>query len=169
MEISGFTQTGTRLLDALEKMGASPGAELRSASGPLGLPPVELVQAFEAALNNPTALHGADRALAPAPVAEVSLDTPVVNATDVVSRPADVAAIGDEPLQKVGQKVGQEAPPAYGAMQESLAEVLSGSLSPEELFRLQYHAGVLKVQGSSGKSLSQTASEGLESLLKQQG
>lgn len=47
MDISGFG--ASKLLEALEKLGVSKGAELRSL-GPQGEPPAELVRAFEDAL-----------------------------------------------------------------------------------------------------------------------
>ncbi|MFR6519364.1 MAG: hypothetical protein ACLUPV_09140 [Bilophila wadsworthia] len=47
MDISGLG--ASKLLEALEKLGVSKGAELRSL-GPQGEPPAELVRAFEDAL-----------------------------------------------------------------------------------------------------------------------
>ena len=40
---------------------------------------------------------------------------------------------------------------------------------PEELFRVQYLVGMLKVQAQAGQQTSQSASQGMESLLRQQG
>lgn len=50
MDISGLG--ASKLLEALEKLGVSKGAELRS-FGPQGEPPAELVRAFEDALRAP--------------------------------------------------------------------------------------------------------------------
>ena len=50
MDISGLG--ASKLLEALEKLGVSKGAELRSL-GPQGEPPAELVRAFEDALRAP--------------------------------------------------------------------------------------------------------------------
>lgn len=160
MEISGLTQAGTKLLDALEKMGTSPGAELHSPSGPSGLPSTELVQTFEAALNEPNAVNAAENLGSPSvPVADLPQDTLHVNAPESFSLPDRVDGAGTT----------QNAMSSLQAVTESLGNVISGTLSPEELFKLQYHASMIKLQGSSGKSLSQEASQGLESLLKQQG
>ncbi len=49
MEFSSFSSQTSKLLDALEKMGNSPGAELKSL-GPTGVPQAELVKEFEMAL-----------------------------------------------------------------------------------------------------------------------
>ena len=47
--------------------------------------------------------------------------------------------------------------------------VATGQPSPTELYRLQYMVGMLRLQASSGTQVSQQATQGLESLLKQQG
>ena len=61
MDISGLG--ASKLLEALEKLGVSKGAELRSL-GPQGEPPAELVRAFEDALRAPDGQGGpSDRAL----------------------------------------------------------------------------------------------------------
>lgn len=163
MEISGLTQAGAALLDALEKTGTSPGAELRSPSGPGGLPSAELVQAFEAALNEPQAVGNAENtqsvetpSASIAPAREAMSD---VNTAEAVFRPVGVDVV----------EGAHEPSASVLALQEAFADVASGTLSHEDLYRLQYSAGMLKIQGSSGKGLSQEASQGLESLLRQQG
>ena len=55
MDISGLG--ASKLLEALEKLGVSKGAELRSL-GPQGEPPAELVRAFEDALRAPDGQGG---------------------------------------------------------------------------------------------------------------
>ncbi len=47
--------------------------------------------------------------------------------------------------------------------------VATGQPTPTELYRLQYMVGMLRLQASSGTQVSQQATQGLESLLKQQG
>lgn len=59
MDISGLG--ASKLLEALEKLGVSKGAELRSL-GPQGEPPAELVRAFEDALRAPDGQGGSVRA-----------------------------------------------------------------------------------------------------------
>ncbi len=49
MEISSFASQTSKLLDALEKLGTSPGAEFKS-SGPSGTPSADLVKEFEMAI-----------------------------------------------------------------------------------------------------------------------
>ena len=46
---------------------------------------------------------------------------------------------------------------------------LAQASGPEELFRVQYLVGMLKVQAQAGQQTSQSASQGMESLLRQQG
>lgn len=53
MDIAGIGASPTRLLEALEKLGVSQGAELRSPGGPSGMPDAELVRAFLEALEGP--------------------------------------------------------------------------------------------------------------------
>ena len=53
LDIAGLGSSPTKLLEALEKLGISRGADLRSPNGPEGKPDTELVRAFEDALNMP--------------------------------------------------------------------------------------------------------------------
>ena len=54
-------------------------------------------------------------------------------------------------------------------MREKLAKFMSGRYGPDALFRAQYLAGMLKVQVQTGLKTSQSASQGMESILRQQG
>ncbi|MBG3877646.1 hypothetical protein FVW20_11635, partial [Desulfovibrio oxamicus] len=58
MDIAGIGASPNRLLEALEKLGVSQGAELRSPGGPSGMPDAELVRAFLEALEGPGAGSG---------------------------------------------------------------------------------------------------------------
>ncbi|MBZ2170599.1 hypothetical protein [Nitratidesulfovibrio sp. SRB-5] len=58
MDIAGIGASPSRLLEALEKLGVSQGAELRSPGGPSGMPDAELVRAFLEALEGPGAGPG---------------------------------------------------------------------------------------------------------------
>ena len=53
LEVAGLGSSPTKLLEALEKLGVSKGAELRAPGGPGGTPDSELVKAFEEALSSP--------------------------------------------------------------------------------------------------------------------
>ena len=53
LEVVGPGASPTRLLEALERLGVSRGAELRAPDGPGGSPDAELIREFEAALNAP--------------------------------------------------------------------------------------------------------------------
>ena len=43
------------------------------------------------------------------------------------------------------------------------------NIGPDALFRAQYLAGMLRVQAQTGLKTSQSASQGMESVLRQQG
>lgn len=74
MDIAGIGASPSRLLEALEKLGVSQGAELRSPGGPSGMPDAELVRAFLEALEGPGAGpsegQGGDAATGGQPFAE---------------------------------------------------------------------------------------------------
>lgn len=74
MDIAGVGASPTRLLEALEKLGVSQGAELRSPGGPSGTPDADLVRAFLEALEGPGAGlgegQGGDAAAGGQPFAE---------------------------------------------------------------------------------------------------
>lgn len=279
MDISGIGASPSRLLQALERLGVSSGADLRSPAGPSGAPDAELVRAFLEALEGPAAdpagggPHGempesgqpggqpfgdaaaesAQGALAP-PDAVAGAEPPgqmpdpavdaarAAEATPPVHDPAAASApeamrgaperiaaphetdtathtpepepvgeaareqvreAGRDAGRDVGQDVGRDsvretgrAAHAEGASQASppepagaqatgqrtggpdaqlrelgqlLERVAGGQPSPTELYRLQYMMGMLRLQASSGVQLSQQGSQGLETLLKQQG
>lgn len=63
---------------------------------------------------------------------------------------------GENPVQELGRLLEDFSRP--GAV-----------VGPEELFRVQYLVGMLKVQAQAGQQTSQSASQGMESLLRQQG
>ena len=85
MDISGLG--ASKLLEALEKLGVSKGAELRSL-GPQGEPPAELVRAFEDALRAPDGQGGpsvqgvAEGSREHGPFEEAGQDIPEVTRTD---------------------------------------------------------------------------------------
>lgn len=74
VDIAGVGASPTRLLEALEKLGVSQGAELRSPGGPSGTPDADLVRAFLEALEGPGAGlgegQGGDAAAGGQPFAE---------------------------------------------------------------------------------------------------
>ena len=85
MDISGLG--ASKLLEALEKLGVSKGAELRS-FGPQGEPPAELVRVFEDALRAPDGQGGpsvqgvAEGSREHGPFEEAGQDIPEVTRTD---------------------------------------------------------------------------------------
>ena len=197
MDIAALSSTGTKLLEALEKLGTSDGAGLRSPGGPGGMPPKELVQQFEALMNQPD--EKTAQSIARQGKENIGSTEPVPGGTtDAVS--------GDVPLQHLRESSDTLRVTRANAMEESsptnrsvlfdkapgvdsaapttsdasatkdtvrelgtlLEKVSSGQLNPTELYRLQYLAGMLRVHGSAGQQVSQQTSQGFESLLKQQ-
>ncbi len=72
------------------------------------------------------------------------------------------------------QNTNQSKEPTTDELLKELSHVLEtmsqpgASVSHMELFRVQYLVGMLKVQGQHGLKVSQTTTQGLENILKQQ-
>lgn len=290
MDIAAVGKASSRLLEALEKLSSSPGADLKSATGPSGQPDPELVRAFLDALegtggassglqggaggqglSGPTALsddgsgglplHGGPEAMpgvapdiGPEAASGIGSDTRpdavrgkaasggIEDAHDptrpeATGMPDGTGATGktgatyhvDDAARRAGvQEMGpgetspaspdamssgetsptspdaalssqgadrthapdgvRTSPEVPGTGHESGAgrgasgaddplrelaqlveRVATGQPTPTELYRLQYMVGMLRLQASSGTQVSQQATQGLESLLKQQG
>lgn len=303
MDIAAVGKASSRLLEALEKLSSSPGADLKSATGPSGQPDPELVRAFLDALegtggassglqvdaggqglSGPTAqsddgsgglpLHGGPEAMpgvapdiGPEAASGIGSDTrpdavrgkaasggiedghdptrpdatgmpdetgatgktgatyhvddaarragveemgrasspgeftasgePATVPTSSGEQPSTVSARAsspdaapspqgaDRPHAPDGVRTSSEVPgtgnesgAGHGTSgaEDPLRElarlverVATGQPTPTELYRLQYMVGMLRLQASSGTQVSQQATQGLESLLKQQG
>ncbi|ABM30003.1 hypothetical protein [Nitratidesulfovibrio vulgaris] len=286
MDIAAVGKASSRLLEALEKLSSSPGADLKSATGPSGQPDPELVRAFLDALegtsgassglqggaggqglSDPTALsddgpgglplHGGPEAMpgvapdiGPEAASGIGSDT----RPDATGMPDETGATGktgatyhvDDAARRAGVQEmgpGETSPPSPGEFTASrepatvptssgeqpstvsarasspdaapssqgadrphapdgvrtssevpgtghesgagrgasgaddplrelarlVERVATGQPTPTELYRLQYMVGMLRLQASSGTQVSQQATQGLESLLKQQG
>ncbi len=283
MDIAAVGKASSRLLEALEKLSSSPGADLKSATGPSGQPDPELVRAFLDALegtggassglqggaggqglSGPTALsddgpgglplHGGPEAMpgvgpdiGPEAASGIGSDTRPdavrgkaasggiedghdPTRPDATGVPEGTGATGKtgatyhvddaarraevqemrpgetSPTSPDAMASGEPAPSSQGAdrphapdgvrtssevpgtgnesgaghgtsgAEDPLRElarlverVATGQPTPTELYRLQYMVGMLRLQASSGTQVSQQATQGLESLLKQQG
>ena len=178
MDISGLG--ATKLLEALEKLNVSKGAELRS-SGPQGQPPAELVRAFEDALNAPADRNGSGTAATSAEPETVSSGQATEFPEEAVNRPQEVSVQEwrDDGVERVGfrrvegPEAAQSAEMNPDDSMRELARLIErvggGNASAAELYRLQYLVGILRVQATGGSQLSQQLNQGFESLLKQQG
>ena len=181
MDISGLG--ATKLLEALEKLNVSKGAELRS-SGPQGQPPAELVRAFEDALNAPAdrnASEAARNASGPVQPADGSSGRAAGVPEEAVGRPqeapapewrtADVERVGFRRVEgaETAQSVEMRPDDSIRELARLLERVGRETASVAELYRLQYLVGMLRVQATGGSQLSQQVNQGFESLLKQQG
>ena len=192
MDISGLG--ASKLLEALEKLGVSKGAELRSL-GPQGEPPAELVRAFEDALHAPDGQGGpavqgaAEGSREGGLLEEAGQGTPDVARVDaaIPSGRSEGPVYGIPEGSRVDGSGGtMRMEPASGpqavegradAVQadgvQELARLLErvggGNASAAELYQLQFLVGMLRVQATGGAKLSQQVNQGFESLLKQQG
>lgn len=92
---------------------------------------------------------------------------PHPQAVEAGDRTAPTGAV-EEPVLRT--KVSGEENPVreLGRLLEELSRP-GASIGPETLFRVQYLAGMLKVQAQTGLKTSQSASQGMESVLRQQG
>ena len=192
MDISGLG--ASKLLEALEKLGVSKGAELRSL-GPQGEPPAELVRAFEDALRAPDGQGGpsvqgvAEGSREHGPFEEAGQDIPEVARTDeaIPPTPSEDPVYGiseGSRIDGIGSTMRIESSSGPKAVEgrtdavqtdgmQELARLLErvggGNASATELYQLQFLVGMLRVQATGGAKLSQQVNQGFESLLKQQG
>ena len=174
MDISGLG--ASKLLEALEKLGVSKGAELRSL-GPQGEPPAELVRAFEDALRAPDGQGGpsvqgvAEGSREHGPFEEAGQDIPEVTRTDeaIPPNPSQDPVYGISGPQAVEGRTDAVQTDGMQELARLLERVGGGNASATELYQLQFLVGMLRVQATGGAKLSQQVNQGFESLLKQQG
>ena len=186
-------QGSARLLEALEKLaewaGSGPGG-----NGPSGPPSEDVVRAFEEALAGPS--EGAEAEAAEmvdagnASVPRPALPPPGAaqpRAADPGRNPQPPLRRGktrsrssptrEDPLRKPGcpLQAGERIPPDRERPVRELGRLLDefsrpgANIGPDALFRAQYLAGMLRVQAQTGLKTSQSASQGMESVLRQQG
>lgn len=118
---------------------ADPGSEMARVDG---TDAAERAEPHPQAVESPEAVEAGDR-IAPTGVAE----EPALR----------TKASGEEnPVRELGRLLEELSRPG-------------ASIGPETLFRAQYLAGMLKVQAETGLKTSQSASQGMESVLRQQG
>lgn len=79
--------------------------------------------------------------------------------------PREAAATDAAPPQDAPAEVGD----GLRELENILGRIESGQLRAEDLFRMQYLAGMLKVHAESGMKASQKMAQGFDSLLKQKG
>lgn len=139
-----------------------------------GIPQQEIQQGQQAAQHEPQ----------PAPE-KIDADFRLWDASENISieptKPTAKAAVTDEQIHTINpaSPFAQQPSVTYNAEHSfteqlcELGEIMNrmntGVLSPQDLYRMQYITGMLKVQASSGVKVSQQTTQGFESLLKQQG
>jgi len=186
MDVAALSSSAGRLLEALEHLGTSQGADLRSL-GPGGTPSADLVRAFEDALNGfGGEAPGAGGQPASGQQSEVSAqdnvnpDFTLEKMPDGTLRvPAANDTVPSETVQNRAAEMEEARADTRGAsapqqadfqeLAELLEKITSGQMNPTELYRLQYLVGMLKVHAGAGTRLSEQTSQNLESVLKQQG
>ena len=147
MDIGFTTSTTSRLLDALERSGLSPGEGLVS-SGPSPVPD-NLARMFESLMEQ----------------GQPAVQTENAEFSRNMSMRADKNAAvgsGEEPLRTGNTEPGRgsESAPIRGG-EETL-------ISPSELYRLQFQVGMLRFQAEIGSNVKQQTTQGLDSLLRNQ-
>ncbi len=81
--------------------------------------------------------------------------------------PREAAATDAAPQPDASSRV--EGSDGLRELENILGRIESGQLRAEDLFRMQYLAGMLKVHAESGMKASQKMAQGFESLLRQKG
>lgn len=175
MELGSISTAASKLLAALEKSGISDSAHMRSSLGPGGSPDPELVRTFERAMaRGPEGVAGQS--------GEAHHARPDLQQQESVSRTHDFMHTDQDTWKSVeapsatsAPDVGQKQkiqPSEHGTIHELhhiLERMNTGHLQPDDLFRMQYLIGILKVQTEGGLNASQKTAQGFETLLKQQG
>lgn len=165
--ISELAQGASRLAEALEKLSEWAGSGV-GGDGPSGPPSDEVVRVFEQALNG-----APDTAAMPVTDGNPSVAAPAAPgpAEAVPSIDADRVDFSDVDRPVTGNSVSfpDEQPAVELARLLDTFSRPGATLGPEVLFRAQYLTGMLKVQTQAGLKTSQGVSEGMESVLRQQG
>ncbi len=150
MDFSTLASQNTKLIETFEKSTAPAGADLKS-DGPLAPPDASLVKEFDAAMQ------------APAEATDMqSMQTNSIDGTKTSAQEIDqINGLNNENKNNVDHTVKE--------LQTAVEALGQGQMSPEQLLRIQYLSGILKVSVESGNKIIQSASQGVDSMLKQQG
>lgn len=116
----------------------------------------------EAVPNGPQAMDAPE---APEKIADQSEGLRTAEANGFA--PREAAATDAAPQPDASSRV--EASDGLRELENILGRIESGQLRAEDLFRMQYLAGMLKVHAESGMKASQKMAQGFESLLRQKG
>ncbi len=166
-----------RLFAALEHLGQSPGAEMRSPWGPSGAPSEDAQRAFREAMEPPARLDAAgmegpavDLPPAQSPSGPEMMDG--VSSGQAPSAPGPAEFVpgpqrADASFRIDG--VSQSEPPALDRVGGLDGLLDGGGLAPVELYQLQYQVGMLRANLSVVMKTSQSLTQSLETTLKQSG
>lgn len=176
------TQTATKLMEALEKMGQSAGSDLWI-DGLSGSPSEELVKAFQEAMNAPEtkqpeglSLEQNDQSL----LQEVQTESlqPIQPGPAESMPPVQQSEAISQDFYKQNISLNIEGQPVVDDDMDRLKELVNvleksfqpgNTISPVDLYRVQYLTGMFKVHSQTGLNVSQQTSQNIESLLRQQG
>ena len=172
-----------RLFAALENLGQSPGAEMRSPWGPSGMPSEEAQRAFQEAMDPPASLNVGEMNAARMEGGQgaswdLAVNAPTPEAAQDLLRLQGPAMPGPAEFVPGPQQV--ESPPRVEGAAPSegphldQAQQPSGTLdggmpTPVELYQLQYQVGMLRAQLGVMLKSSQSLTQSLETTLKQSG
>ena len=82
---------------------------------------------------------------------------------------ADDFGLRETPQAEISPQAGSEAGDGLRELDNILGHMKSGQLRAEDLFRMQYLVGMLKVHTESGLKASQKTTQGFDNLLRQKG
>lgn len=116
----------------------------------------------EAVPNGPQAMDAPE---APEKIADQSEGLRTAESNGFAPKEAAATDAGSQP--NASSRV--EASDGLRELENILGRIESGQLRAEDLFRMQYLAGMLKVHAESGMKASQKMAQGFESLLRQKG
>ncbi len=158
MDFASIANQLTKLIEAFEKTAATSGADLIS-EGPKGEPNPALVQEFESYLLGPESekkefahvSHLQERADKELYSQFAVQDTEAIH----IQSPKQ-----NEACDNIKQIVED--------LNITVDSFTNGTISPAQLLRIQFLAGMFRSQVSSGNKLSQSAAQDIEMLLKQQ-
>ncbi len=151
MDIGAVASSSSRLLDALEKSGLSQGEGLVS-TGPSPVPD-KLAREFERLLEDPAPSREAEA------TGNIRLSEEAgTGQTGAVQPPEQPGLSADK---------GEDLEPA-GNIAGDTRTGEGWSLSPAELYSLQFQVAMLRLTAESGSQVQRQASQGLDSLLRSQ-
>lgn len=193
MDFAALSNSLKQFMDIFDKSSISTDTVLKNPQE--NKPSKELVAEFEKYMQEPSEQdgiapnNGQDSVQDPAKIADVQ-NTEQVQSVENTSEPVRIQEVqssehtefsADTPEQAhmqtaevsdsnaINRGIYVEPQEYMQEIQEILTQIGNNSLSPENLFRLQYLTSMLNVQVTQNNSVSKSSTEQFETILKQQG